>query len=376
MTLDGRSGVLLYGYFGAGNLGDDLLLAVTTRELRTILPGARIFVRHHGDVAGLTALGPDVALTGIETILADQSRSRITRLWSYLRGYAHLLRRCRWLIFAGGTLFHERGTLTALVLQLLVCLLARIQGVRIAALGVGVAELNSAAGRGLLRRIIGMSELFLVRDDAALRQCAGTKARLTGDLVFAWSGLKPIPRPCGKASRIGLTIYPPACRGPGGAQVRSALVGAIRRWQADSHAIVYLVCQREGVAVGDETVFTQLAAELGPHAGSIETRKLNADAAAVSQQLSDITLVCGMRFHALVIAAMLGRPFIGIAHDNKISEICRYFAMPCYTVDNLAGQNFAADIESTMDRIPDSLLVERARHSAQENFHAFAAIVK
>jgi polysaccharide pyruvyl transferase WcaK-like protein len=376
MTLDGGSGVLLYGYFGAGNLGDDLLLAVTARELRTILPGARFFVRHHGDVAGLTALGPDVALTGIETILADQSKFRIARLWAYLRGYAHILRRCRWLIFAGGTLFHERGTPTALVLQLLICLLARFQGVRIAALGVGVAELNSATARGLLRRIIGMSELFLVRDDAALHQCAGTKARLTGDLVFAWSGLKPIPRPCGKASSIGLTVYPPTCRGPGGAQVRSALVDAIRRWQADGHSIVYLVCQREGVAVGDETVFAQLAAELGSHADPIETRKLNADAAAVSQQLSDITLVCGMRFHALVIAAMLGRPFAGIAHDNKISEICRYFAMPCYTVDNLAGQNFVAGIELTMDRIPDSLLVQRACHLAQENFHAFAALAK
>ena len=31
-----------------------------------------------------------------------------------------------------------------------------------------------------------MSELFLVRDEAALNQCAGTKARLTSDLVFAW----------------------------------------------------------------------------------------------------------------------------------------------------------------------------------------------
>ncbi len=81
------------------------------------------------------------------------------------------------------------------MLQWMICVLARLQGVRIVALGVGVAELQSGAGRWLLRRIVGMSELFLVRDEAALNQCAGTKARLTSDLVFAWDAVKTVTRP-------------------------------------------------------------------------------------------------------------------------------------------------------------------------------------
>ena len=56
MTQNGPStGVLLSGYYGCGNLGDDLLLTVAVEELRTILPGARFLLRDHG--AELAELG-------------------------------------------------------------------------------------------------------------------------------------------------------------------------------------------------------------------------------------------------------------------------------------------------------------------------------
>ncbi len=58
MEANTRSNVFLYGYFGAGNLGDDLLLAVTIGALRPMLPQARFIVRDHGDTTGLSALDP------------------------------------------------------------------------------------------------------------------------------------------------------------------------------------------------------------------------------------------------------------------------------------------------------------------------------
>ena len=94
----------------------------------------------------------------------------------------------------------------------------------------------------------------------------------------------------------------------------------------------------------------------------------------IAQQLGDLTAICGMRFHALVLAAMLGRPFVGLAHDNKISEICRTFAMPCYDVDGFSAGDLVSTFNSIRHRIPDSVLVQRARQLAQENFRAFAAL--
>ena len=280
-----RTGLLLYGYFGAGNLGDDLLLATAVGELRPVLPGAAFYVRDHGESIDSTGLGASVTLTGIERILADGSKPRLFRLLRYLVAYASLFRRCQWLVFTGGTLFHERGTMTSLTLQWIICMLARIQRVRIAALGVGVAELQSFVGRWLLYRIIGMTELFLVRDEAALRQCGIGKARLTDDLVFAKPDLQPVPRHRKDSLAVGLAVYPPACGGASGAKVRAALVEAIRHWHSQGHSVVFLVCQRAGAVVGDDAVLQQLTAALGGSAGAIDTRILSADAATLSRRL-------------------------------------------------------------------------------------------
>jgi polysaccharide pyruvyl transferase WcaK-like protein len=364
--------VFLYGYFGAGNLGDDLLLAVLVNELRVIMPGARFLVRDHGDTSDLAKLGDDVAFTGFEAILADQNRARPLRLAAYLRAYARSFRQCNWLIFGGGTLFHARGSLTSLLLQYAICVLARLHGVRIAALGVGVADLPSSSARWLLRRIIGLSELFLVRDEAALRQCAATKARLTADLVFAWSQVAALPRrtPAEGAPRLGLTVHPLANEPP----MRTALAAAVRQWRASGYHIAGLACQGDRVAIGDDRILAQLSKDLGPN-DDIGITRLAADASSISRAYATIDIVCGMRFHALVLAAIAERPFVGISYDNKISEICRRFEMPCIEVKHLTAADLAAAVEAIRNRIPDPQLVESSRNAARENFRAFAALV-
>jgi polysaccharide pyruvyl transferase WcaK-like protein len=366
---DDRMSVLLSGYYGCGNLGDDLLLTVAVEELRPLLPGARFLLRDHG--AALPQLGPDVIPTGVDTILDDQMQSRLHRLVDFARCIAGLLRQCRWLIFGGGTVFHDSGGLASLMLQWLICQIARVSRVRVAALGVGVGDLRTATGRWLLRGIVARCELFLVRDEAALRQCAGTKARLTDDLVFAWQSLTPEhrgDRPSGKPICIGLTVTAHADE-----RTVTALADAVRLWQQHGHRVVFLVFQRSAT-LADDTVFATINSKVAASA-PIETRRLVADAPAIIDAFADIDIVCGMRFHGLVLAAMLDLPFIGVAHDNKISEICRRFGMPCHDVATLNGVDLAKSTEVIQAKVPNMGLLDESRKLARENFRAFAALL-
>ena len=370
MTQDERrTGVLLSGYYGCGNLGDDLLLTVAVEELRTILPNARFLLRDHG--AGLPKLGADVIPTGIDAILDDQTHSRLYQLTSFTWHIAGLLRQCRWLIFGGGTVYHDNGGLASLTLQWLICHLARVLGVRIAALGVGVGDLQTAAGRWLLRGIVARCELFLVRDDAALLQCAGTKARLTDDLVFAWRSLTPESgrkRPAGNPASIGLTVSPLANE-----RTATALVDAVRLWQEHGHRVVFFVFQQSAIIADDAKVFAAISTKLASAAVPVETRRPTANAPAIIEAFADIDIVCGMRFHGLVLAAMLERPFVGIVHDNKISEICRRFDMPCHEAATLDGADLVRSAEDIQQKVPESRLLDQSRTLAKENFLAFAA---
>ena len=366
-----RTGVLLSGYYGCGNLGDDLLLTVAVEELRTILPDARFLLRDHG--ADLPKLGPDVIPTGIDAILNDQTHLRLYRLISFTWHAAGLLRQCRWLIFGGGTVYHDNRGLASMALQWLLCHLAALLGVRVAALGVGIGDLRTARGRWLLRGIIARCELFLVRDDAALRQCAGTKARLTDDLVFAWQSLTPESarkRLAGNPASIGLTVSPLANE-----RTVTALADAVRLWQERGHRVVFIVFQQSATIANDRKVFAAISNKLAVAPVSVETRHPAANASAIVEAFADIDIVCGMRFHGLVLAAMLERPFVGIVHDNKISEISRRFDMPCHEAATLDGTDLVRSAEDIHEKVPDSQLLDQSRRLAKENFLAFASLL-
>ncbi len=365
-----RTGVLLSGYYGCGNLGDDLLLTVAVEELRAILPDARFILRDHG--GAVPKLGADIIPSGIDAILDDQAHSRPYRLVRFTWYIAGLLRQCRWLIFGGGTVFHDGGGLASLALQWWVCHLARVLGVRVAALGVGVGDLQTAIGKRLLRGIIARCELFLVRDDAAMRQCAGSKARLTDDLVFAWRSLTPEPahtQPSGRPLTIGLTVSPMASE-----RTKAALADAVRLWHEKGQRVIFLVFQQNATMADDAKVFATIASRPDIAAVPIEIRLPIADASVIVDTLADIDVVCGMRFHGLVLAAMLERPFVGISHDNKISEICRRFGMPCHEAATLDGVDLVRSAEDVRHTAPDRRLIEQSRTLAKENFLAFALL--
>lgn len=370
--MSGRNGILLSGYYGCGNLGDDLLLTVSVEELRAILPGAQFFLRDHG--GALPNLGPDVIPTGVDAILDDEKRGRLHRLANFTWRIGGLLRHCRWLIFGGGTVFHDSGGTASLALQWLICHLARLLRVRVAALGVGIGDLQTATGRWLLRGIIARCDLFLVRDDAALRQCTGTKARLTEDLVFAWSALTPIghrTQPSEGPACIGLTVTPRASE-----RVIAALTEAVRTWQTHGHRVVFLIFQQSPGVIDDAAVFAAISQRLGPAAAPIEFHCPTANAAAIRDTFADIDVVCGMRFHGLVLAAMLERAFVGIVHDNKISEICRRFDMPSHPADTLAAADLVSNVEHVRGKAPDKRRLEQCRAMAKDNFSAFASVVR
>jgi len=357
-----RENLFLYGYYGCGNFGDDLLLTTTIAGLQPIFPGYGFIVRDHGLPPAVAMDGANITFTGIETILAAGGRRGIRRWSRYLVTWWRTLGRSRWLIFGGGTVFHARPSLNSLLLQWTICAMARRRGVRIAALGVGVSELGPAA-RAILRRIVAMSDLFLVRDTAALAQCAGTNAQQSGEMAFGLTELRK-PQWIDRGDAIGLTVYPAACGRP---DVVETLCEVVRLLRKRGNRVVFLVAQGPGAAADDATVFAQIAS-------GVETRILGSNPAALAHALGGIGVICGMRYHAMVTGAMAGIPFAGIAHDNKIAELCRQFAMPCVDLRGLTADFLVTAIADAMRRTPDARVLDEAAAAAAMNFSRLAEI--
>lgn len=297
---------VLQGYFGTGNFGDDWLLAAATCALGANRPEARFIVRDHGDRVAF-ALPRGVEFSGSERILAQQSLSRPARLWRYVAGAWTQFRGADWLVFSGGTQFHARHGHASLALNVLLCLLARLRGLRVAVLGAGIAGIDGPLARGLLAIITRTASVFVVRDTVS-HAIAGPRALLAADLAFT----APLPPPRISGAALALTVYPPAWR-----QALSKTLGEA----TGTRDIVLLTVQRRGATAGDDLVLDDLSRHLS---GRITRRELGGDGTA----LDGVRLVCGMRFHALLAAAQAGLPFVGIAHDPKIADLCARFGMP------------------------------------------------
>jgi polysaccharide pyruvyl transferase WcaK-like protein len=341
--------VVLQGYYGTGNFGDDWLLAATTATLAAAVPDARFVVRDHGD-AVLIPLPAGMQFSGSERVLGDTARPRLSRLMHYAATAWRQFGEARWLVFGGGTQFHARGGLASLSLNALLCLLARLRGVRIAALGVGVSGLSGATARLLLRFIVRSARVFVVRDEAS-RGIAGARALLAADLAFGF----PLPEPSAPGAAIALTIYPPAWS----ASLAQAMAGA-----AAGREVVLLTVQRRGVTEGDDAVLDALAAAL-PGA---QRRAMTGQASA----LAGIGLVCGMRFHALLAAAQAGIPFVGIGHDPKITDLCARFAMPCLAPEAVTAATLSDAIAAAATRKPAADALAACRAEAARNITALA----
>ena len=378
MKSSARNGILLSGYFGCGNLGDDLLLSSAIAGLRPLLPGAQFLIRNSGATQS-DDFGTDVTFTGVENVLTDRSHSKLGRACRYFANMACLLRRCRWLIFAGGTVFHEQGRARSLTIQWLTCRLARLFGVRIAALGVGISELNSPRGRWLMRDIARMSELFLVRDEAAHRQIAGSTTQVTGDLVFDWGELAALhktrnAKTVAGSRTIALAVCPAAFHGTSEQRAVAAFSKAATIWLSHGHRLIFLIFQKGETAAADQRMFDQIAARVGLDK-TIESRVLSTSPQALAAAYREIDVLCGMRFHGFVLAALFGIPFVGVSHDNKISEICRRFNMSCFGAGTFEETALAEAAEASLTRRPDPILVERSTTEAHENFRAFAELI-
>lgn len=341
--------VVLHGFYGAGNFGDDWLLAASVAAVSRLCPGARFIVRDLGDTVAMPP-DPSVTFSRALAVLGDQRLSRAARVRRYLAEAWAQLGGADWLVFGGGTQFHgERGGAT-LALNAALCLIARARGVRVAALGVGVKGIDTPLKRALLALIVRSSRPFAVRDPGSAR-LAGSRAVAGADLAFT----APLPPPSGAGAAVALAVYPEAWSD----RLAEAMAGAV-----GGRDVVLLEVQRPGVTAGDAPALAALAARL-PGAA---TRRLTPDADA----LAGIGLVCGMRFHALLAAAQAGLPFVGIAHDPKIADLCDRFAMPCLAPAEIEAGRLAAAIAEAARRCPSPEALARCRAEAERGVAALA----
>ncbi len=313
--------ILLSGYYGFDNTGDEAILLAITRELTA--RGHRVNVLSNTPAATARTYGVRAA-------------PRMHPL-----GLLGAVAACDLLLSGGGGLLQDGTSARTLTYYLGLIRLARWLGKQAAVFNQSVGPLSAAGGRRVAASLGGVPTIVRDRGSLETLRGLGVEAKLGGDPALL---LEP-----GQVGRNPARVVLAPRGGQRGATEQLADLAA--RLRANGREVVALSLQpqhddAEARLIGGEIISTgepQVALDAIAGAG----------------------FVVGVRLHAVILAAAAQVPFAGVSYDPKVAGFCTDAGAPVHATDfDVAA--LLGEIEG--NRAPDWDAVAAMQARARDSF--------
>lgn len=285
-----RFDVLILGYYGFGNLGDELLLEALVNLLKN--EGVPI------DRIAILSAQPQEQVLHASLHYIDR--------WD-IKDVCSALKESKTLLLGGGGLFQDTSSIKSCFYYWGVLRLAKLFGCKIWAVGQSVGPLRTQIGRFLAKNALQLCEWISVRDNHSrvLLQSWGMSSFLTPDVVFF----------------LPLSAYSPEPNGP--------ILLNIRPWKNGNISDVIRLAMHyaktqgttlRGVAFSKED---QLLYEALQKAGDLPDGSVT-----LVRSVGDFKKVIdgargaiGMRLHFVILSILCKLPVFAISYDPKVAAV-------------------------------------------------------
>lgn len=298
--------IVISGYYGFGNAGDEAVLAATVGELERRLPGAEV-----------------VALSGDPRTTAELHGVQAKPRWPLLT-LVRTIRSADLLLSGGGSLLQNETSRASLAYYLLTLQIARGYGVPFVIHAQGLGPLNGAVAERLVASALRRASAVTLRDEASLalaRKLSVPEERLTltADPAFLLEPVGPaevdaILRDAG--IEAGEPLVGVVVREWRGAREALGPLARIARMAAEDWDARTLVLP---FGLPDDLEVSHELAALAPGVTLIE-RELHPR--ALLGLIGRLDLLVAMRLHALIFAAATAVPGVGLSYDPKVEALC------------------------------------------------------
>jgi polysaccharide pyruvyl transferase CsaB len=365
--------IVIAGYYGFRNAGDEAILAGMLADLRDEIPGGTF-----------TVVSGDPSWTrsqyGVEAVA-----------WEDIDGLVRAVEGGHLVIVGGGGLFHDYwGVQLADVLTTrhggiaqyaAPIVLARALGVPSMLYAVGVGPLLSPEAERLVHDIAAQANALTVRDEESKRILGSLgldadRIEVTADPAFSLSRLPSPPR-----LDEGLASYAHPLLGvclrswpffAADEDWEGEIALGLKRWIEAEGGTIYLVPMQDGdSALTDDRTISKRVADRLP----VGSRVLLAPEQLTPLErlglLEACDVVVGMRLHSLVSAVKCGIPCVGIPYDQKVASLFQAGGLTdfCIPVQSGLGNLLSAGLADAYHRKP----IVRKRLLAAGNESANAA---
>jgi polysaccharide pyruvyl transferase WcaK-like protein len=192
----------------------------------------------------------------------------------------------------------------------------------VALLAVGVGSLPTARLRSLARHLVHLANLLVLRDEesASVLARAGLRPpfRVGTDAAWVLFGGEPFSPLTAEDAIVALDAR---SQGPNAVERLASGLQAIRALGLE----VRLQPWQINPGAWDDLA---LARALALRMGDAEVLPPPEDLEAARRLYAGRHLVVALRLHAAMAAAAAGAPFVGVAHDHKLTAVARRFGQP------------------------------------------------
>ncbi|NLL47304.1 MAG: polysaccharide pyruvyl transferase CsaB [Firmicutes bacterium] len=341
--------ILVSGYYGFDNLGDEAILAALCEDLQSVgIPRERIVVLSNNPAATRKQLGVDAV-----------PRYDLRQIWGKLR-------QARLFISGGGSLLQDVTSKRSIPYYLGLVELALLRGVPVVMYGQGLGPVESNLYRAWIKAAFKRSAACSVRNVAS-RQflldlgVPGDKVELYADPVFQAQTVKESGQ---KENRILLNLRPYSAW----EKQRDIWLNQIGSWQEQGVAVEFLP-----LGPGDREMGQGLQErnrDLKVYQGiTLES---------MGQVFSGASLFVSMRLHGLIFSVLHDCQPLGLNYDPKVSAICEQLHIPCLELEDVSGLG-AASVQVRQEaetyRLAYSQALEGLRDAALQNRTMLARVL-
>ena len=329
--------VLISGYYGFNNIGDESIL-------RTVL----LNLRENFDDLDITILSHNPQDTTEKYGVHAVERMSLPKVLKAIRN-------CDLLIFGGGSLLQDVTSNSSIFYYLFVIRMALLFNKKVLLYSQGVGPIRSTFNRRLTARYLKKVDEIAVRDEASAKLLTdigvpGEKIAVTADPVMRIRRADPeegkeIFRSIGLERQegrpiVGWAIKSSDLSSPFLEEIARSIRWLDETYQVDSVLIPFHYEQ-------DAAVVNKIADRLDGKVYCIREKYLSDEILSI---IGNLDCLVGVRLHSLIFAAIMDVPSIGISYDPKVDAFMDSIGRRCISgTEDFSLEKFREAYDETME---------------------------
>lgn len=300
------SRVVLSGYYGFNNAGDELVLYAMIKTLRELKPELEIIV-----------------LSQQPEKTAKQYDVQAVNRWSVF-GVLRALAGCELLISGGGSLFQDVTSANSPLYYWGIVFGAKLMGKKTFAYSQGVGPLKKKRNRRMTSWLFHRLNIVTVRDEGSKTELISLGVNreiiVTADPVLGLAEEAVSAQVgCKLLERSGVAF----------GEDKRLLGVFIRSWKDDAFLPELVRACDKLAELGWQIVFVPMHFPQDIVIAKQAAKQMQADSVYIKEMgspeemlsiIKNFDLIIGMRLHALIVGAVAGVPLVGVSYDPKVER--------------------------------------------------------